>query len=197
MHIKGCPKRAAFLCILIKKGYGSIKAIFLDVDGVLAYEEYRNRETANIDLEKVQLLKEICDSTDASVVISSSWRGIPGYVPDCYYTLISILQVNGIRVLGNIPNLNSSNENHRLSFTLDELETMETEEGSTAAEIQAWLGEHPEVSNFLILDDLDLHWKEYEYDTHWIQPTWFGNGGLKREHVEQAIRILVDQIISN
>lgn len=165
--------------------------IFLDVDGVLAYEKYRNKETSDIDLEKVHLLKEICDSTSASVVISSSWRGTPDYVPDCYYTLISILQANGIRVLGNIPHLNSGNPDRRQFFTLDELETMEEEKGTgTAAEIQAWLVEHPEVSNFIILDDLDFHWKEYGYDTHWIQPTWFGNGGLKREHVEQAVRLL-------
>ena len=158
---------------------------------MLAYEEYRNEETENIDLEKVRLLKEICDSTGASVVISSSWRGTTDCVPGCYHALVNILQANGICVLGNIPNLNSGNESSRESFTLDELETMEEEEGTgTAAEIQAWLGEHPEVFNFLILDDLDFRWKEYGYDTHWIQPDWFGNGGLKREHVEQAIKML-------
>ena len=137
------------------------------------------------------MLKEICDNTDASVVISSSWRGIPDCVPDCYYILVSILQTNGIRVLGSIPHLNPSNKNCRLSFTLDELDTMEEEKGTgTAAEIQAWLAEHPEVSDFVILDDLDFRWKDYGYDTHWIQLNWFGNGGLKREHVEQAIKLL-------
>ncbi len=105
---------------------------------MLTYAAYRNKETENIDLEKIRLLKEICDSTDASVVISSSWRGTLDYVPDCYYVLVSILQNNGIRVLGNIPNLISSNPNHRQTFTLDELEMMEEEKGTgTAAEIQA------------------------------------------------------------
>lgn len=51
---------------------------------------------------------------------------------------MSILQNNGIRVLGNIPNLISSNPNHRQTFTLDELEMIEEEKGTgTAAEIQA------------------------------------------------------------
>ena len=31
---------------------------------------------------------------------------------------------------------------------------------------------------------------EYGFDKHWIQPTWFGNGGLKSEHVIQAINIM-------
>lgn len=165
---------------------------------MLTYAAYRNKETENIDLEKVRLLKEICDSTDASVVISSSWRGTLDYVPDCYYVLVSILQNNGIRVLGNTPSLISSNPNHKQTFTLDELEMMKEEKGTgTAAEIQAWLVEHPEVSNFIILDDLDFRWKEYGYDTHWIQPTWFGDGGLKREHVEQAIKLLKGSDNSN
>ncbi len=68
---------------------------------------------------------------------------------------------------------------------------MEEEEGiGTATKIQEWLKRHPEVSNFIILDDLDFQWKKYGYDTHWIQPTWFGDGGLKKEHMEQAIRLL-------
>ena len=49
--------------------------VFLDVDGELTYSDYDNDETANIDIEKVKLLKEICDKTNAKVVISSSWRG--------------------------------------------------------------------------------------------------------------------------
>jgi len=134
---------------------------------VLAYATYRNKETEHIDLEKVRLLKEICDGADASVVISSSWRGSLDYVPDCYYVLVNILQANGIRILGSIPHIISSNQDHRQSFTLNELEAIEEEEGTgTAAEIQMWLVEHPEVSNFIILDDLDFRWKEYGYDTH-------------------------------
>lgn len=31
---------------------------------------------------------------------------------------------------------------------------------------------------------------DYGYDKHWVQPTWFGDGGLKREHVDRAIEIL-------
>ena len=62
--------------------------VFLDVDGELTYSDYDNAETANIDIEKVKLLKEICDSTNAKVVIISSWRGDNNYTPHIYSVLI-------------------------------------------------------------------------------------------------------------
>ena len=49
-----------------------MKVIFLDVDGELTYMNYKNPSTANIDAEKVKLLRQICDATGAKVVISSS-----------------------------------------------------------------------------------------------------------------------------
>lgn len=77
--------------------------IFLDVDGVLTYNNYQNEETADIDIEKVKLLKQICDKTNSKVVISSSWRGSETYTPYFYYTLVDILKRNGIEVLGDVP----------------------------------------------------------------------------------------------
>ena len=76
-----------------------MKIIFLDVDGELTYSNYQNRETANIDIEKVKLVKEICDKTGAKVVISSSWRGSEDYTPKIYYVLIEILSKNGINFM--------------------------------------------------------------------------------------------------
>ena len=66
-----------------------MKVIFLDVDGELTYSNYKNKETANIDIEKVKMLKEICDKTDAKVVISSSWREAKNHTPDIYGLLIN------------------------------------------------------------------------------------------------------------
>lgn len=75
-----------------------MKIIFLDVDGELTYSNYRNEETADIDIEKVKLLKEICDKTNAKVVISSSWIGTEDYTPKIYYVLREILSKNHIIV---------------------------------------------------------------------------------------------------
>ena len=168
--------------------------IFLDVDGELTYGDYENEETANIDIEKVKYIKEICDKTGAKVVISSSWRGSDSYTPKIYYVLIDILTSNGIEVLGDAPHLPIEFEGNVpdsiSSTTLEELPDLKIKYGTgRAAEIQKWISEH-DVDNFVILDDEDWDWFDYGYDTHWIQPTWSGDGGLKREHVEMAIGIL-------
>lgn len=39
------------------------------MDGELTYSDYRNEGTANIDIEKVELLKEICDKTGAKLLL--------------------------------------------------------------------------------------------------------------------------------
>ena len=46
----------------------SYECYILDVDGVLTYSNYKNNETANIDIEKVILLRKICDRSSAKVV---------------------------------------------------------------------------------------------------------------------------------
>ena len=171
-----------------------MKIIFLDCDGELTYSDYENEETANIDIEKVKLLKEICDKTDAKVVISSSWRGSDSYTPRIYYILIDILTSNGIEVLGDTPHIKTEFEGDVsqsiTETTLEDLSYLKIKYGTgRAAEIKKWIGEH-DVDNFVILDDEDFDWSDYGYDKHWIQPTWFGDGGLKREHVDMAIEIL-------
>lgn len=168
--------------------------VFLDVDGELTYSDYDNKETANIDIEKVKLLKEICDKTNAKVVISSSWRGSESYTPRIYNTLIDILISNGIEVLGDTPHIETEFEGDvsqvMAETTFEDLPYLKTKYGTgRAAEIQKWISEH-DVDNFVILDDENWDWSDYGYDKCWVRPTWFGNGGLKREHVDKAIEIL-------
>ncbi len=168
-----------------------MKIIFLDVDGELTYSNYRNKETANIDIDKVKLLKEICDKTNAKVVVSSSWRGSKDYTPQIYYVLREILSKNHIEVLGDTPYLKTEIVGSiPETIKLEEDLNIKCKYGTgRAAEIKKWLDEH-EVDNFVILDDEDWQWSDYGYEINWIQPTWFGNGGLKREHVDKAIEIL-------
>lgn len=171
-----------------------MNVVFLDVDGELTYSNYSNEETANIDIEKVKLLKEICDKTNAKVVISSSWRGYDNYTPKIYNVLINILNQYGIEVIGNTPYIPSEFEgdcsNIVIETIVEDLPEFQTKYGTgRAAEVQSWINEH-EVKNFVILDDEDWDWYKYGYDVHWIQPTWFGNGGLQQEHVDKAIEIL-------
>ena len=173
-----------------------LNIVFLDVDGELTYSNYRNEETANIDVEKVKLLKEICDKGNAKVIISSSWRGGEEYTPKIYHTLIDILTSNNIEVLGDTPHLPTEFENRNelpKILSMDDMAKLKLKYGTgRAAEIQQWLDEH-DVANFVILDDEDWDWYDYGFDIYWIQPTWFGDGGLKREHVNKAIEILSRQ----
>lgn len=157
-----------------------LKVIFLDVDGELTYSDYKNEETADIDINKVKLLKEICDKTNAKVVISSSWRGSNGRVPSIYYTLVNILTNEGIEIIGNTPHIDLKFKDNYSEIKYDT---------GRAAEIQKWISEH-NVNNFVILDDENWDWKKYAYEKYWVKPTWYGNGGLKPDHVKQAIEIL-------
>lgn len=161
--------------------------IFLDVDGELTYSNYENEATADIDVEKVKLLKEICDQTNANVVISSSWRGMGDYVPNIYKILIDILSQHDIKVVGNTPYIPAESDENIPSD-----KEFQVKYGTgRGAEVQQWLSEH-EVDRFVILDDEDWNWSAYDYDKYWIRPTWFGDGGLKREHVDRAIEILTE-----
>lgn len=168
-----------------------MKVIFLDVDGELTYSNYQNEETANIDIDKVKLLKEICDKTSAKVVISSSWRGSEDYTPKIYHVLRKILAENNIEVLGDTPYLKTEIiGNVPKTINLGEVLNIKCKYGTgRAAEIQKWLHEH-EVESFIILDDENWQWSDYGYEDNWIQPTWFGDGGLKKEHVNMTINIL-------
>lgn len=164
--------------------------VFLDVDGILTYMSYHNKETCDIDLRKVALLKQICDGAGASVVIISSWRGDKDWTPSMYFTLRKILQDAGIPVLGDAPYIPprlTDPEND--TVTLEELEQCHLFFGTgRAAEVQAYLREHP-TDSFVILDDEDHDWAAYGYGCRWVRPSWFGEA-LTEEDVKKALEIL-------
>lgn len=171
------------------------KVIFLDVDGVLAYSKYTNPKTENIDIEKVKLLKEICDATGAKVVISSSWRGDGTKIPHIYHKLLVILMNNGIEVIGETPHIPAEFEGNVPEIialtTLEDLAHLKVLHGTgRAAEIQKYVDDN-NVDRFVVLDDEDYDWVDYGYDENWVQSDWHGdNGGLQREHVTKAVTIL-------
>ena len=62
--------------------------------------------------------------------------------------------------------------------------------GKREDEIKDWLDRSPEfVESFVILDDGDYDWYRHGYDKHLVK-TDFCTGGLRQEHVKQAIDIL-------
>ena len=47
-----------------------MKILFLDFDGVITTLKTRWK----IDMDKIKIINDICDKTDAKIVVTSSWR---------------------------------------------------------------------------------------------------------------------------
>lgn len=186
-----------------------MRVIFLDIDGELTYTGYRNEKTQDIDLEKVALLKEIVETTDAKIVLSSSWKcgydRITGEKKIFYRTLENILSAMGLFIYDiteDIPGIMIKEKDHHWQedkpISLGEYEKIHFQYGTgRAAEVKKWIDNHT-VESLVILDDEDHGWEDYGLTDYWIQPSWYDeNGGLHREHVTKAIQILkTNQLIA-
>lgn len=126
------------------------KAIFLDIDGVIAtVREFNMTHMAETYITKyniypynpgaVKILNEILEITKADIVISSDWR--------LHYTmeeLEDIFFINGVKeppIIGT-PDFYKKHKGKEL----EEIRTLE---------IQAFLEEH-EVDQYVVVDDLDM-----------------------------------------
>ena len=127
-----------------------MKVIFLDIDGVLntfqtftkCYYEYKKNgiRKLEIDENKVYLLKQIVDNTNALIVLSSSWRK-----------------------LGRMENNKLIPEHKKLSDLLDIFKkynlsiydiTPGSSDGNREFEIRKWLENTSlDIDNFIVIDD--------------------------------------------
>lgn len=152
-----------------------MKTIFLDVDGVLNCDETEDTIGGYMGIEycAVKMLKDIVDTTDAQIVLCSSWK------EDWYK--------------------DEKDKQDRLANYLDK---RLAEEGLTIVDktvdkiwnrgegITNYLKEHPEITSWIILDD--EIWEDYDKFNclpHLVKTAWY-DGGLKEEHVKQAIEKL-------
>lgn len=136
------------------------KIIFLDIDGVLN-DAPTILGTGNDlpTMEHLECLKQIVDATGAEIVLSSYWRLYKRYTKDVNIALKKV--------------------NLHLIDVTEELKERDEE-------IREWLGRHPEVEQYLILDDEDVFTEELK--EHHILTSFYE--GLLTEHVEKAINIL-------
>ena len=148
------------------------KIIFLNIDGVL--NSYSSKEP--IDLEKVRILREIVESTDSQLVLSSSWKvfhdpEFAGYSQYLYLT--ECLASENLSLIDQTPDI-----------------------GARPVEIYEWLKNHPNVTSWISLDD-DFRPKDYDLaglDSNRLLQTC---SGLTQEHVQKAIEILRSKYESN
>lgn len=153
------------------------KCIFLDFDGVIT----TLKSKWAIDNEKVELVKQICDATGAKIVISSSWRR---------YTLEQTLEIltNQEKVYGHnpfpYPEYIVGITSRMYGFKYGERETHYA--ACRGLEINQWLKEHEDVTNYVILDDdsdMLLCQREHFIKTHTLR-------GISKRDVIKAIKIL-------
>lgn len=122
----------------------NIKVLFCDIDGVLNSRDFffRMRNiilSANekIDPLAVARLNKITNATGAKIVISSSWR---------------------IGFLSNMDGLVQFLKLHNIAGEIIDMTPLPNDLNFSKPrwkEIRAWLHEHPEVTSFVILDDID------------------------------------------
>ena len=122
-----------------------MKVIFLDIDGVLNYTQWYvsdrnpgnlNGEEGDIDPLCAERINNICQVTDAKIVLSSDWRIS---WPCC----IDRLEKGGIKkglIIDKTP-----------EHMWNELASEKYK--SRGSEIDDWLSQHPECDKYVILDD--------------------------------------------
>ncbi|MCL1944898.1 MAG: HAD domain-containing protein [Firmicutes bacterium] len=138
-----------------------MKIIFLDIEGVLSV-------SGRIDPLCCARLKQILDSTQTNIVLSSSWRL---YDDDFGFVLSKIAKYGIDR-----------------EYFVDK--TPSSAKGR-AYEIYSWLQENPEVIKYVVLDDNDISDKYIPKD-NFVQTDSYV--GLSNNDMELCVKILGKEI---
>ena len=150
-----------------------MKILFLDIDGVLnswRYDQERISLQDNIDETRLPLLYQIVSSTDAKIVLTSSWR--KHWERDFDKSdsigrhLNQLFEENGLAIFD---------------------KTIESSDNNRTDEIRDWLANNS-VEQFVIIDDIAFGWDELE--SHLVRTNYRIGRGLHDSHVSQAISIL-------
>ena len=118
-----------------------MKAIFLDFDGVIT--TYNSKW--KIDMNKIKIINDICDKTNAKIIVTSSWR--IGYRGD-------VLAFNGYLTQYIIEHNYLDQFKDTFDKFIGNIVGMTDSVGTCRGnEIKFYMNEHPEVENYVILDD--------------------------------------------
>ncbi len=147
-----------------------MKVLFLDFDGVLNSQDYRDRYGsmgAGIDKSKMPLLKKLVDTTDAKIVIITSLREYWDKNPEnCDYfgkVINDTFAEYGLEIYDKTPVSDS---------------------GKREDDILDWIYKNDGIRNYVAIDDGNL--RANFLTKNFVQP----KDGLEEEHVEKAIEIL-------
>nr|UWF95896.1 MAG: HAD domain protein [Bacteriophage sp.] len=154
-----------------------MKIIFLDIDGVVS----THRCQWKLDPEKMELIKRICDATNAKIVVTSSWRGYN--LKQTIENLVDLEREAGHQpflypelIVGCTDRMYSFKHGNRdTHFSLPR-----------GCEIERYCFEHQEIESYVILDDgsdMLLEHKDKFIQTHALL-------GISEEDAKKAIAIL-------
>ena len=166
--------------VIKDKGNG-LNIIFLDIDGVLNC--ITTKDTCGpyrgIEDIKVSLLKEIVDSSNAKIVLVSSWKEwwfkedrLKKEQDDLANYLDEKLAKEGLSIYDKTEDYDSIKRGEGIIEYLYKLNRRGID-----------------VNNYVILDDLMFDYKKTKLTKHLVQ-TSFLYGGLQKKHVKKAIEIL-------
>lgn len=116
----------------------NMKVIFLDFDGVITIPP-----EWHLDVNKIKYIKQIVDTTGAKIVVSSSWR-----MNSIEETIIDIYK-NELPLNSKIFKWFLNNLYDVIPWVCDD----KYNGTGRGGEIQTWLDKHPEVDNYVIIDD--------------------------------------------
>lgn len=161
------------------------RVIFLDIDGVLNAEfwnESHQKEISDgqlIDRDKVKLLAQLIDRTDAQIILHSGWRfwfdEERKPLRKEAERLVEMLAGEGMAIAGFTPDLTTEEIRRTKKFSLVK-----------ADEILLWLKIHEDVEGWVVLDDLELH----NVCVRALQVKTDPTVGLTLEDVDEAVEIL-------
>lgn len=149
--------------------------ILLDVDGVLNSNEFAKYcleeegydpfDCDDLDPRAIRNLKRIVEETSASIVLSSSWR----WDKKDLDAVKKQLKAYGLELYD--------------TTIMDTMKTL-----SRTDEIKLYLDEHPSITKYVILDDVEI--KEPLAD-HWVRCLF--KNGLTKKLADEAIEILKEK----
>lgn len=142
--------------------------LFLDMDGVVlsGQELWRTHNNRYVPLEKIALVRSVCEQTGAVVTVSSTWR----YSDET----ADLLRFHDIPL----------HSDWRTPFPK---QTGNVIAGATrGSEIAKWLARHPEVTNYAIIDDDSDMLPEQKH--RFVQTSF--ETGIEQQHADMLVTLL-------